>query len=187
MVSLFFRSLLFIYLLYFLVGGYLFFDTCSCISIIFFQFYGFSVLFHQFFPSFLTSLIFTFHVASSCFPLSISPTLFLLPSDRCFKFFFDTVNSFFSSVFSLLRSNYCLYIVVSRSQLNSFPVSYPASTALWRFHLSSHQPIRTCCQFVADIFLFLTHASIIILHARAHTHTYTHTQTHTHTYIYIYI
>ena len=46
---------------------------------------------------------------------------------------------------------------------NSFSVFYPASIALWRFHLSFLQSIKTRCRFAADTFLFLSRASLIIL------------------------
>ena len=42
----------------------------------------------------------------------------------------------------------------SRPAANSLLSPNPASTALWCFHLSSLQPIRTRCQSVVDMFLF---------------------------------
>ena len=63
-----------------------------------------------------------------------------------------------------VRVHCCLCIFVSRSQLNFFTLSYPASTAWWSFHLSSIPPIRTRCRFTANAFLILTRASLIILH-----------------------
>ena len=46
----------------------------------------------------------------------------------------------------------------------TFLISYPTFTALWHFHLSFLQSFRARCQFATDMFLFLTRASLIILH-----------------------
>ena len=58
--------------------------------------------------------------------------------------------------------NCFLNIILTRSQLNPFPVFPPTSSALWRFRWSSLQLIRTRCLFAADTFLFLTRVSSII-------------------------
>ena len=59
-------------------------------------------------------------------------------------------------LFVCLGSNCFLYIIMSHSQLNSFPISYPAYATLWDFHLNSFQPIKTHCWFAVDRFPSLT-------------------------------
>ena len=69
----------------------------------------------------------------------------------------------FTSLYTAVNTR--LYIGASDSQLTLSCFLLRVHPSLMAFSFGSIQSIRTCCRFAADTFLFLTLASLIILHS----------------------
>ena len=68
--------------------------------------------------------------------------------------------SWLSSHLRVWRPTDCLYLVTSPNRLTPFLFSIPRQ--LWTAFL--YEPIKTRCRFAADTFIFLSRASLIIVH-----------------------
>ena len=110
-----------------LIGSVLVFSlfllSFLCLIVFYFFFfcqflYWYFSSFSVFFSCFLSSSVLTFHVASSCFPLYIFLSLFLLFC--CFMFFFDAVTSSFLQFLSFLQANWLFVLSLLAIQLSIF-------------------------------------------------------------------